>query len=183
MTTRQEAMDTQSLPVENVKRKAILPGTVQRKVKEKTRSQKAVVMTRTNGHHLTIFLHLRMASLKWRNWMMSNVPGVINASDGPRVRRSMAQHSTRHDKRYKLLKPIWLAATVTTNSMTDYEWPRVFTKPGMAVSTQHVEQHFPVLTLRPIKGHKMHNGVCYHDSLHHWADLQALQQHLRWWQE
>jgi len=111
--------------------------------------------------------------------MMSNAPGVINASNGPRVRRSMAQHSTRHDKRYKLLKPIWLMAIVMTTLMTDYEWSRVFTEPGMAVCTQHVEWHFPVLTLRPIKGHKMHNGVHYHDSLHHWADLQALQQHPR----
>jgi len=76
---------------------------------------------------------------------MSNVPGVIDASDGPRVRRSMAQHSTRHDKRYKLLKPIWLMATVMTNLMMDYKSSRIFTKPGMADSTQHVEQHFHVL--------------------------------------
>jgi len=54
-----------------------------------------------------------------------------------------------------------------------------FTEPGMAVSTQHVEQHFPVLTLRLIKGRNMRNGVRYHDGLRHRADLQALQQHLR----
>jgi len=91
----------------------------------------------------------------------------------------MAQHSTRHNKRYKLLKPIWLAATVMTNLIMDYKLSRVFTKPGMAVSTYHVEQHFPVLTLRLIKGHKMCNGVCNHDSLHHQADMQALWQHPR----
>jgi len=110
---------------------------------------------------------------------MSNVPGVIDASNGPRVRRSMAQHSTRHDKRYKLLKPIWLTATVTTNLMMDYEWSRVFTEPGMAVSTQHVEWHFPALTLRLIKGCKMRNGVRYHNGLHHQAVFQALRQHPR----
>jgi len=63
MTIKKEAINIQSLPVENVKRKGTSPRTVQRKVKEKTRSQREVVMTRTNGHHLTVF-HPRTVCLK-----------------------------------------------------------------------------------------------------------------------
>ncbi len=49
MTIRKEVIDTQSLPVKNVTRKATSPKTVQRKAKEKTRTQREVMKTR-NKH-------------------------------------------------------------------------------------------------------------------------------------
>jgi len=86
---------------------------------------------------------------------MSNVPGSINARDGPRVIKSIAQHSTtRHDKQYKQLMPTWLMVTVMMRiPMAEYNSPRVFTKLGMAGSTQHAKQHIPVLNLRSFEKH------------------------------